>query len=131
MALARAHAAHEEKPRPRLAMAMKCAGKIARDRQDAELLFPVLPEREKILKGLVDEPFPEHAVRKQSVQPLLDGVFGPLLHLAEKPLPLAGLAGKLRPMGLFPCDLQVGWMIHEDGMKRRAALRASLFRLRQ
>ena len=85
----------------------------------------------KILEGLADEPFPEHAVRKQGVQPLLDGVFGPLLHLAEKPLPLASFTGKLRPVGLLPGDLQVGWMIHEDGMKRRAALRASLFRLRR
>ena len=131
MALARAHAAHEQKPRPRLAMAMKCAGKVARNGQDAELLFPVLPEGEKILKGLVDEPFPEHAVRKQGVQSLLDGFSGPLLHLAEKPFPLAGLAGKLRPVGLLPGDLQVGWMIHENGMKRCAAIRASPFRLRR
>ena len=131
MALACAHAAHEQKPRPRQAMAMKCAGKVARNGQDAELLFPVLPKREKILEGFVDEPFPEHAVGEQGVQSLLGGVSGPLIHLAEEPLALAGLAGKLRPVRLLPGDFQVGRMIHEDGTEWQSALRASLFRLRR
>jgi hypothetical protein len=96
-------------------MAMKCAGKIARDGQDAELLFPVLSEREKVLESLVDEPFPEHAVGKEGIQSLLGGVFGPILHLAEEPLALAGLAGKLRPVRLLAGELQVGRMVHEDG----------------
>jgi len=112
-------------------MAMKVAGKIPRDGQDALLLFPVFPEGVKILEGLADEPFPEHAVGKQGIQSLLGGIFGPLLHLTQKSLPLTGLAGKHCPVGLVPGDFQVRRMIHEDGTERRSAIRASLFRLRR
>ena len=131
MALARAYAAHEQKPCPCLAMVGEIAREVPRDGQNTELFFPVLPEGVKILEGLVDKPFPEHAVGEQGVQSLLGGVSGPLLHFAEEPLALAGLAGKLRPVGLFPGDLQVGGMIHEDGTEWQSAIRASLFRLRR
>jgi len=107
MALPCADVAHEEEPGAGLPVHGEVIGETFDDGEGAELSLPALSVGMKIIEGLTDEPFLEHAVPEEGIHPVLGRNFFPFRLLPDEAQALAGCAGKPGPMGRSPGDPQV------------------------